>query len=173
MVKNHPPGGTAPQDDGVGFVDDEIEHGASGLDAIVGKIAVPSFGRAGLADDSFIKATEAGTMDNGACAVEEEPQSDAARFDFGIGGWRAAVKRWTEILLLVEQEFVETIDEFLYVRPFLGSNAGRIQLAHHFSSQHTQFSIMLEVNRRHRSITLIADLLRRCRSRRGGFFRVR
>lgn len=126
VVKDHPPGDAAAEDGGLGGVNNKVEDGAGGVDAVVGESAVRLLGAAGLADDVVVNATEAGAVDDGAGAVEEDAEGDAARGAFSIGGGCGGVEGLGEVVPPVEETLVEGFDDILDGLPFLAADTGGI-----------------------------------------------
>ena len=123
VVEDHPPDGPAVEGRGIVFVDDEVQHRARGLDAVVREGAVGVAGGAGLVSDALVESAEAGTVDDGAGAVEEDLQRDDAGLGSGVEGWGGDVEGGAELVSPEEEPFVGDGDGFLDVGPFLFSDA--------------------------------------------------
>ena len=84
VVQQHPPHCALAQHAGVGFVENEVDSGPGGLDALVGRADVLPFGGARVVLDAFLDPAQARTVDDCPRAVEEDAKSHSARLSFRV-----------------------------------------------------------------------------------------
>ena len=164
VVEDHPPRRTASQNDKVWLHDNVVEDCAGGVDAFVCECPIRAFGVLGLVDDGLVKTAKARSMDKGSGAVEEDAESDAARFDLWICGSSTVVKGRAESIFPEEKSLVEIGDDFLDVGPFFVSGTGRVKLCHDFLGEDAELHIVFEIDRWNYRRDLVAVSLRRCTS---------
>ena len=96
--------------------------------------------------DALVDAAYAGAVDDGARAVEEDAQRDAAGFGLGVGGERGGVEGRGEVVSPGEETLIEAFDQLLDFRPFPGSDAWAVELCDDFFDEDAEFCVVFEVD---------------------------